>query len=414
MASHRESFAPACHEGCRVASLVAVCCLVGVACARPNVSRVPRPAPTAPATYRPIDTDFFGEDMFVDSVHHYRMSLRPEQRQYPRYSRKQVDLIVANFILLQNDDGGWPKNADWFKVPTGASTEERIASLHRHPGAPSTFDNRNTWSQLLYLMRAYELRSSEDVRRSFERGLRYLLGQQHPTSRGWRGADVDAVTFNDEVMVGVLYFLREFVDGESRMARDLGPAVVDKARASYRDGLGCVLEAQVRRADGTLTVWGQQHDHETLAPIKARSFEPAALTALESATVVRFLMTLKAPTERLHASIEAAMAWFEASKIRGIRVETIEAPPVQFPHRFSNKDRRVVQDSGAPPMWARFYDLKTNSPIFSNRESAILTDFNQIPRERREGYNWLGDWPQVLMEQYYPEWKQAHVETSSP
>jgi PelA/Pel-15E family pectate lyase len=361
----------------------------------------------------PIDTDFFSEPMFYDSIHHYQMSMKPEERDYPRFRVEQVDKIAGNFILLQNEDGGWPKNVDWFKIPSGSTRQDRIQSLHRTPGAPSTLDNRNTWSQLLYLTRAYEQIPSEAFKDSFIKGLNYVIAQQNKTSGGWRGIDVEGVTFNDDVMVGVLYFLRELTENNSRLAKELDEAVRQKAHASFRDGLDCVLKTQVRDAEGALMVWGQQYDHDTLKPITARTFEPASLTALESVNVVRLLMMFDEPSTEIRDAIDSAMAWFERSKIHGVRVDTVDAPPVQFPHRFSDKDRIAVEDPNAPPIWARFYDLKTNKPIFSNRKSEILTDFNDISRERREGYNWYGYWPQALIEIHYPEWQSRNPQSSA-
>ena len=400
------------HTTCGLTILLSTT-LTAIACRQPTTSttqpiETPDKEPVKVQESTPIDTDFFGEPMFYDSVHHYQMSMKPEERNYPRYRPEQVDEIVANFVLLQNDDGGWPKNLDWFKIPSGSSPQERIRSLHPEPGAPSTLDNRNIWSQLLYFIHAYEQAPSDAIKNSFIKGLNYVFAKQNPISRGWRGADVEGVTYNDDVMVGVLYFLREFTEGGSHLAKDLDETLRQKARTSFQEGLDCILKTQVRRADGSLTAWAQQYDHQTLKPIEARAFEPAALSALESVNVVRFLMMFEKPSKEIQDAIRGAMAWFELSKIRGIRVDTVDAPPIQFPHRFSDKDRVAVEDPNAPPIWARFYDLETNKPIFSNRKSEILTNFNDIPRERREGYNWYGYWPQDLIETHYPEWQRRN------
>jgi PelA/Pel-15E family pectate lyase len=60
-------------------------------------------------------------------------------------------------------------------------------------------------------------------------------------------------------------------------------------------------------------------------------------------------------------------------------------------------DRVVVEDSNAPPIWARFYELRTNVPIFSSRcEVAECEDdpffmrrysLAEIENERRVGYS---------------------------
>ena len=377
-----------------------------------SASTVRTGAPTAGRAesqprYTAINTDFFGEPMFFDSVHHYQMSMVPEARNYERFAPEQLESISGNLVLLQNSDGGWPKNLDWFKAPVGTSRDDQIRSLQRKPNAPSTLDNRNTWSQLIYLMRVYEQWPDESIKTSFEKGVAYIIKQQHKFSRGWRGADVDAVTYNDDVMAGVLYFLKEALQGNYRLTQGLDDALRSKLRASFDGGLQCVLKTQVRM-NGTRTVWGQQHDHSSLSPIPARSFEPAALASLESVNVVRILMSLENPSPEVREAIHGAIAWFNGSRIYGVRVETIDAPPVRFPHRFSDKDRVAVKDPGAPPIWARFYDLQTNSPVFSNRNSAILKDFNNIPRERREGYNWYGYWPADLLAVDYTAWTQRN------
>ncbi|MBX2814256.1 MAG: pectate lyase [Myxococcales bacterium] len=388
--------------------LVGMLVMVSASCkappAGPQTSSSPA-APSVPKKFSAIDTQFFGEEMFFDSVHHYQMSMKPEDRNYPRYKLEQVDKIVENFILLQNQDGGWPKNADWFKIPEGNSDEERIASLIRKPHDHSTLDNRNTWSHLIYLIRAYEQAPSEAIKTSFISGLNYIFASRNPVSKGWRGADVDAMTLNDDVMIGVLFFLQEFVRQDTQLKKDIDNRLVHKADLYYREGIRCLIRSQVYDEDGNPLAWGQQHDHQTLKPVKARAFEPASLSALESALVVRYLMTISQPSTEIRKAIEGAMAWFEKVKISGIRVDVIDAQPIQFPHRFSNKDRVAVKDTNAPPIWARFYELGTNRPIFSNRKSEILSDFNDVPRERREGYNWYGYWPQELIDTYYPQWK---------
>ena len=65
----------------------------------------------------------------------------------------------------------------------------------------------------------------------------------------------------------------------------------------------------------------------------------------------------------MRASIEAATAWFEASKILGKRWETVTGPQYE-----KGRDKQLVDDPAAPPLWARFYDLDTNRPLFCGRD----------------------------------------------
>jgi len=64
-----------------------------------------------------------------------------------------------------------------------------------------------------------------------------------------------------------------------------------------------------------------------------------------------------------------------------------------------------VADPAAPTLWARFYELGTDKPIFTGRDKVIRYDFNEIERERRIGYSYLNDWPASLLEKDYPHWR---------
>ena len=60
-------------------------------------------------------------------------------------------------------------------------------------------------------------------------------------------------------------------------------------------------------------------------------------------------------------------------------------------------------------LWARFYELETNRPIFIGRDKVIRDDFNEIERERRTGYNYLSDWPATLLAKDYPRWRAKQL-----
>jgi PelA/Pel-15E family pectate lyase len=153
--------------------------------------------------------------------------------------------------------------------------------------------------------------------------------------------------------------------------------------------------------NGKLTAWCAQHDEEDYSPRPARTFELASISGQESVGITRLLMSLDNPSPEVVRSIEAAVAWFEASKLKGIRVET--KPDKTAP---KGKDRVVVNDPAAPPMWARFYDLETNKPIFADRDGVPKTNLADIGYERRNGYAWLGTWPATLLEKDYPAWRE--------
>jgi PelA/Pel-15E family pectate lyase len=166
-------------------------------------------------------------------------------------------------------------------------------------------------------------------------------------------------------------------------------------------GVSLILKAQVR-VDGKLTVWCAQHDAVTLAPVLGRTYEHPSLSGSESVAIVEFLMGVERPGPEITAAIEGAVAWFRRSAIHGLRV--VEAPMPGAPH---GRDRFAMADPSAPPLWARFYEVATNRPIFSDRDGVIKYSLAEIGIERRTGYSWYGTWPASLLERGYPQWKAA-------
>jgi PelA/Pel-15E family pectate lyase len=65
----------------------------------------------------------------------------------------------------------------------------------------------------------------------------------------------------------------------------------------------------------------------------------------------------------------------------------------------------VVQDPAAPPLWARFYEIGTNRPIFSGRDGVVRYSLAEIELERRVNYSWLGPYAADLLAKDYPAWK---------
>ena len=102
------------------------------------------------------------------------------------------------------------------------------------------------------------------------------------------------------------------------------------------------------------------------------------------------------------AAVDAAVDWMRRVQLTGQRLE--RRPDPALPGGF---DVVVVNDPGAPPLWARFYDIETNRPIFSGRDGVIRGSLAEIEHERRTGYAWLGTWPQALVERDIPRGASA-------
>jgi PelA/Pel-15E family pectate lyase len=133
----------------------------------------------------------------------------------------------------------------------------------------------------------------------------------------------------------------------------------------------------------------------------ARSYELPSLSGCESVPVVQFLMGIEAPPPAVVEAIEGAAAWFEEAKLTGIRKEWVEDPALE-----RGGDKVIVEDPDAPPIWARFYEIGTNKPIYCSRDGIPRESLMDISYERRTGYTWLGFWPRDLLEMDYPAWKK--------
>jgi PelA/Pel-15E family pectate lyase len=159
------------------------------------------------------------------------------------------------------------------------------------------------------------------------------------------------------------------------------------ARAAFEAGLRCIVRCQVR-VNGQPSVWCAQHDAATLEPRGARTYELASLSGAESAGLLELLMRVEAPSPEVVRAVHAGVRWFERSRLAGIRQVRV------------NGDKRIVPDPAAPPLWARFYDLETNRPIFVGRDGVKKPSLAEIEAERRNGYAWYGDWGAAVARQY--------------
>lgn len=315
------------------------------------------------------------------------------------YAGDEARAIAASIVQYQTKSGGWPKNTDMTQSPSA----EFLADT-RYDHRDATIDNGATTTQLRFLARMLTARADPGLRAAFERGFDYLLAAQYDNG-GWpqyfplRPGYYTHITYNDNAIMNVVTLLRQAADGAEPFAF-VDEARRAKARAACRKALDCVLRTQVKQ-DGKLTAWCAQHDEKTLAPAPARNFEPVSLSGSESVGLVRFLMSVDDPTPEIIAAVEGAVAWFQAVQIKGLRTEG-------FTGANGKRDRRTVADEKAPPIWARFYELDTNRPIYIGRDKVIRYDFNEIEQERRAGYSYLGDWPASLLAREYPRWRAKH------
>lgn len=332
--------------------------------------------------------------LLQDGIHHWNL-LHPN-RSYMRYAETDYEKIADNLIAYQNLDGGWLKNIDWLGVLNSDSVKATLNDFEKQ----STLDNRNTFSQIEYLADTYVLTNKVKYRLAVEKGLDYLLDTQKENG-GWRGWDVDAVTFNDDVTTGALELCRNILQGDKSFLW-LDEKYLDKIKIAYTRGINLILKTQYIQ-NGVKTVWAQQYDNVTLEPVKARSFELPGLTAWESSNIVLLLMGIENPSNEIIQAVHDAVDWFKKSAINGIRIQRIALNKDKIINQEYPYDNVVVEDVNAKPIWSRYYELSDNKPFMVKRSGEKVWKLADVNAERRTGYDWYGYWPQEVLDNY-PKW----------
>ncbi|NJB85850.1 PelA/Pel-15E family pectate lyase [Lewinella marina] len=322
------------------------------------------------------------------------------------YAGPEAARIADNLLVYQHPIGGWPKNLD-MAAALDQEAKERIrrqqATRDHDLGRP-TIDNGATYTQLRYLARVYAAGGGERYREAFNKGIDYLLEAQYPNG-GWpqyyplRKGYYSHITFNDGAMIGALELLREVATGTYPF---VDRRRVRAARAAVEKGVELILATQIE-VDGQLTAWCAQYDPQTLEPTTARAYELVSLSGAESVGIVNFLMGIPEPTVAITRAVEGAVDWFERVQLSELRLIRQENPALP-----KGYDLIVGFDpEHATPLWARFYEIGTNYPMFVGRDGVVRYALSEIEYERRVGYRWLNDWATELLEKDYPAWRKA-------
>ena len=317
-----------------------------------------------------------------------------------RYSAKPDDWyrspdgrrVADNLLSQQSPLGSWPKNFD--------------TSAQAYAGNPAdikgTFDNGATIGETRFLARAYRATQDPKYRDAVLKAIDHILKGQYANG-GWPQSYPPGngyhrhITFNDNAMVNLMRLLRDVATGESFAFVDASRR--QSAQSAFDRGVQCILKCQIV-VNGRKTAWCAQHDETDFQPRPARTYELVSLSGAESVDIVRLLMSLEKPSPEVIAAIDGAVKWFDEAKLTGIK--QVFVPDPQAPR---GRNKVVVKDPDAPPMWARFYEIGTNRPIFSDRDGVPKRELADIGYERRNGYSWLGTWPADLLAKDYPAWK---------
>ncbi len=260
----------------------------------------------------------------------------PLKREAGWYGSAEARHIADVIVSFQTPAGGWSKNMSMdgeLRLPGQPYAADNVSKFlgvddfdtpkDLQWNYVGTLDNDATNTELRFLALVSGQTpggAGDSYRASFLRGVRYLLAAQFPNG-GWpqvwplEGGYHDAITFNDNAVSETATTLTNVSEGKGDYA--FVPADLRKrAGESSARALKSILATQVV-IGGKKTVWAQQHDALTLAPVAGRNFEPAALSAAESADLLEYLMSLPHPSRELIAAIHAAAAWLKAAAVYG-------------------------------------------------------------------------------------------------
>jgi len=342
------------------------------------------------------------------------------------YTSADALRTAQNVVSYQIADGGWSKNIDMTSHPRqpGDRYDTNNMNLFGDPNdfdKPvdetwhyiATLDNDATWMEIKFLahvtaalLAAHREAAAAPFRLSVERGVEYLLVSQYPNG-GWpqvwplEGGYHDAITINDDAMLHAIEVLRDTGDAAMDYAY-LPPALRHRAAAAAERGIACLLRLQIAE-NGKKTSWAQQYDALTLAPTSARNYERASIASGESVAILYFFMQIAQPTSAEITAVHDAAAWYVKTEIFGYRFGSAD----YIADRNSPEGRKLIAAPGAGPIWARYYQIGTDKPIFGDRDKTIHDDVNELSRERRNGYGWYNT-EGIAMLAEYKIWAQSH------
>lgn len=322
----------------------------------------------------------------------------PEKKDPGWYTSDEARRIAGILISYQNPAGGWSKHVSLIDGPRNAGVHWSSQGKVDRPRYVGTFDNSSTTNQMLFLANVYQHTQMDECKQAFEKGLRFILDSQYPNG-GWpqvyplEGGYHDDITFNDDAMIHVLEVLKR-VSNQQDTIELVSQELRIQASQAFARGVECILKTQQQQGTEK-TLWCAQHDAITLAPSKARAMEPASLSGSESVGILRFLMSLDDPSSEIVDSIESGLGWFSKNRIVGLR-KTEE----------DGVDAFIKDPQSQEVYWARFYQLNTNEPIFPGRDGVIYSNYWDMARKNKVGYDYLTKRPEGLLSNTQKNWRK--------
>lgn len=323
------------------------------------------------------------------------------------FATNEAKSIAENVLLYQREIGGWPKN---IQMQTLLSEEEKHNLLSiKNTTKGCTTDNGATIQEILFLSKMYGQVPDERYKKAFLLGVDYVLEAQYDNG-GWpqfyplKKGYYTHITYNDDSMVNILELFKQLIDKTNYYSILPSETTIEKLKIAFDKGIECIVKTQYKQ-NGILTSWCAQHDENTFLPAKARAYELPSLSGKESAKIVLLLMKIENPYQDVITAINSAVTWFEEVKISGIK-------EVRTYNKGKITSKKIVKDSTAKPLWARFMELEDNTPFFCDRDGIKKEALSEIGDERRNGYAWYTNEPKEVFKKH-KKWVKKYSDTAN-
>lgn len=312
---------------------------------------------------------------------------------------------AANALAIgQLESGGWdylvefdPKlSANWYRRSDVGQVQPLAAARRKNI---STFDDDNTQSAIRLLLAVADASKNASeprdrrIREARDYALQKLLEAQRPNGgwpQRWTGTPVDAKEYPVQRARFPQTYPREYPKTNYMGHYTLNDnthrdCVTTLLEAGQRLGRPEFRAAALKGGDFLLLAqmpepqpgWAQQYNAQ-LEPAWARAFEPPCVCSNEAGGAMRLLVDLYLETgdEKYLEPLPRAIAYYRRSEI-------------------------------APGVWARMYELQTNTPIYGDRDGKIKYRVEDLTPERQTGYSWKSSYGLPGIFSYYEEVKAA-------
>jgi PelA/Pel-15E family pectate lyase len=264
-----------------------------------------------------------------------------------------------------------------------------------------------------------------------------------PTSGGWAQyypysiGYYKNITYNDNAMTSVLETLMDVIYDtdtgsnfwddfswvrEETNKEDLeeGDIPVAHFQRAFDLGVRYTLDAQIEVEGYGLTGWSQQYDRTKGQPTMGRAYEHPSIATGESARVMLFLTKIR-PSEIVEDSLftfnevaDSVVAYYEWTQFipkTGLSTFTVTDRTREIAgDRFVSPLIQANGESSDLEFFGRFYSLNLNQDnefdiLFSNRDSVVIYNHNDVYHERRSGYSFTNTGTKNTAAAYYNNWR---------